>query len=70
MEYERDALDKQIKEKGTIELIDTDNFKAIRKKLIKYVLEKDSPEIRELIMETVDDIRIDNDNVMVKLMNV
>lgn len=70
LEYERDSLDRQIKEKGSIQMMDNSLFKSTRQKLINYIYTQDSPEIRELIQETVGDIRVGNDEVTVELKNV
>jgi len=68
--YERDSIVKQLDAKEAVAVIDEDNFRHIRKEAINYLCTYDSPEARALILDTVGDIKVGNDSVIVELRNI
>lgn len=70
LEYERDSIVKQLDAKEAVAVIDEYNFRHIRKEAINYLCTDDSPEARALILDTVGDIKVGNDSVIVELRNI
>ena len=67
LEYEKSEIERQIKEKRSVSLVADDNFVSVQNQISDYILSEDSPEVRELIYQTVGDIRVGNDEVSVEL---
>lgn len=70
LEYELEEVTKEIKNKSSIGLIEADKFLSAKHHIVDYMLKYDSPDVRELIFQTVKDIRVGNDDVTIELCNV
>lgn len=68
LEREKTSLTSQLQEANKpASCVTAENLKEIREELVKYIRTSNAPEVRELLMKHVEEIRVSNENVTVSL---